>query len=131
MATKAIAQAFAEAQPATPIQREGDLLWVDNRNALLWLHPDRGLHLDLYFHMDLTPAAAAQVALVAQEAARRAGLPLHIREHYTLDEKDHPVYESEMPECKECGQRHPPEENTETGEAKKIEVTKGPEGMYR
>ncbi|MEM3086190.1 MAG: hypothetical protein QXO51_07185 [Halobacteria archaeon] len=119
---KALVLALAEAKSGYAVEREGDSLWV-GEDALLQLHEEkRRLHLDLYFHMDLLPAAAARVAQVVERAARAHGVDLFVQEHFTLDEEGNVVYESELPECKVCGRRHPPEKPEGHGE--------GPEGLY-
>ncbi len=119
---KALVLAFAEAKSGYAVERDGDALWV-GEDAVLQLHEEKKrLHLDLYFHMDLLPGAAARVAQVVERVARRSGVDLFVQEHFSLDDQGNVVYESEMPECKVCGRRHPPEKPEEHDE--------GPEGLY-
>jgi hypothetical protein len=143
---KALILAFAEAKSGYAVEREGDSLWV-GEDAVLQLHEEKessadrrpkaedgkpgadrrkssSVHLDLYFHMDLLPAAAARVAQVVERAARERGVDLFIQEHFTLDGEGNVVYESELPECKVCGRRHPPEKPEGHDEGR------GPEGLY-
>lgn len=119
---KALALAFAEAKSGYAVERDGDALWV-GEDAVLQLHEEKKrLHLDLYFHMDLMPGAAARVVQIVERAAHRLGVDLFVQEHFTLDDQGNVVYESEMPECKVCGRRHPPEKPEEHDEV--------PEGLY-
>ncbi len=124
---KALTLAFAEAKSGYAVEREGDVLWI-GEDAVLQMHEEKegrkppSLHLDLYFHMDLLPGAAARVAQMVELVARGHGVDLFVQEHFTLDEEGKVVYESELPECKVCGRRHPPEKPEEHDE--------GPEGLY-
>lgn len=140
---KALSLAFAEAKSGYAVEREGDAFWI-GEDAVLQIHEEEpsadrrpeaeggksgagrrkppSIHLDLYFHMDLLPGAAARVAQIVERAARKQGVDLFVQEHFTFDEEGNVVYESELPECKVCGKRHPPE--------KTEEHDRGPEGLY-
>lgn len=119
---KALTLAFADAKSGYAVEREGDVFWI-GEDAVLQMHEEKKkLHLDLYLHMDLLPGAAARVAQWVERVARGRGVDLFVQEHFTLDDGGNVVYESELPECKVCGRRHPPEKPEEHGE--------GPEGLY-
>lgn len=106
---KALTLAFAEAKTGYVLEREGDSLWI-GEDAVVQMHEEkRRTHIDIYFHMDLLPGAAARVAQVVERVARAHGVETFVQEHFTFDEKGDVVYESELPECKVCGRRHPPE----------------------
>lgn len=119
---KALTLVFAEAKSGYAVERDGDAIWI-GEDAMLQQHKEKKkLHLDIYFHMDLLPGAAARVAQMVERVARQRGVDLFVQEHFTLDDQGNVVYESELPECKVCGRRHPPEKPEEHDEV--------PEGLY-
>lgn len=121
---KALTLAFAEAKSGYAVERDGDAIWI-GEDAVLQQHEEKKkLHLDIYFHMDLLPGAAARVAQMVERVARQRGVDLFVQEHFTLDGEGNVVYESELPECKVCGRRHSPEKPEEH------DPGQGPDGLY-